>query len=402
MPGKKILFVSGSLGLGHVTRDLAIVNALRGLNAQWDVSWLTGNPQDLFLKEQGEIVCPESAAYGNENRIAENVADGFKLNMIKYVFSARKSWSRNIAIFKKLMETGGFDLIIGDETYDLNLALKNHPEMKKAPYVIIYDFIGVGAATNNLFEKLGAWIWNRVWVKGYKKDAPFFDLGLFVGEEEDIPDEKLGWGLPNRRVLARERSFAFLGYILPFNPGDYVDKKATRHKLGYGEEKLVICSIGGTKLGQELLELCGRAFPLIKEKIPNLRFVLNCGPRLETSRVNVPKGVEVLGYIPKLYEHFAAADLAIVQGGGTSTLELTALRRPFLYFPVEGHYEQEVFVARRLARHQAGIRMSYSHSTPQSLADEVVSQIISVPSWPPVPVNGAQKAAELIQRLLLK
>ena len=72
--------------------------------------------------------------------------------------------------------------------------------------------------------------------------------------------------------------------------------------------------------------------------------------------------------VRNLYEHFAACDLAIVQGGGTTTLELTALHRPFLYFPLEGHSEQELAVAGRLQRHQAGIRMSYSKTTAWLLA----------------------------------
>lgn len=55
--------------------------------------------------------------------------------------------------------------------------------------------------------------------------------------------------------------------------------------------------------------------------------------------------MEVRGYVDRLYEHFAVSDLAVVQAGGTTTLELTALRRPFLYFPVEEHFEQRVHVA---------------------------------------------------------
>ena len=58
--------------------------------------------------------------------------------------------------------------------------------------------------------------------------------------------------------------------------------------------------------------------------------------------------------MPRLYEHFAACDVAVVQGGGTSTLELTALRPPFVYFPLEGHAEQTLVVAKRLARQGAG------------------------------------------------
>ena len=36
----------------------------------------------------------------------------------------------------------------------------------------------------------------------------------------------------------------------------------------------------------------------------------------------------------ELYRHLAACDLAVVQGGLTTTMELTAAKRPFLYFPL--------------------------------------------------------------------
>jgi UDP:flavonoid glycosyltransferase YjiC (YdhE family) len=110
--------------------------------------------------------------------------------------------------------------------------------------------------------------------------------------------------------------------------------------------------------------------------------------------------VEVRGYVPRLYEHFAACDLAIVQGGGTTTLELTALRRPFIYFPLEGLFEQNLVVAKRLARHGAGERMLYSETAPEKLAEAAVEQLGREASWPPIPTDGARRSAELINELL--
>lgn len=103
--------------------------------------------------------------------------------------------------------------------------------------------------------------------------------------------------------------------------------------------------------------------------------VLVCGPRLDPASIEAPPGVEVRGYVPQLYEHFAACDLAVVQGGGTTTLELTVLRRPFLYFPLENRFEQNLVVAERVARHRAGKRMSYSQTTPERLADAIFGLI---------------------------
>ena len=65
-------------------------------------------------------------------------------------------------------------------------------------------------------------------------------------------------------------------------------------------------------------------------------------------------GLEVRAYVHELYRHLAACDLAVVQGGLTTTMELTANRRPFLYFPLRHHFEQNFHVRHRLERYGAG------------------------------------------------
>jgi UDP:flavonoid glycosyltransferase YjiC (YdhE family) len=107
----------------------------------------------------------------------------------------------------------------------------------------------------------------------------------------------------------------------------------------------------------------------------------------------------VRGYVPKLYEHLDACDVAVVQGEGTTTLELTALRRPFLHFPLEGHCEQEVAVAGRLARHGAGVRMTLSQTTPEMLAERVAVLVGTEPDYPAIACDGARRAAEVALRL---
>ena len=124
--------------------------------------------------------------------------------------------------------------------------------------------------------------------------------------------------------------------------------------------------------------------------------LLVCGPRFDKGSLRVPPGVQLAGYVPQLYRHLAACDLAIVQAGGSTTLELTALRRPFLYFPLEGHFEQQVCVCGRLARHGAGIRMSYNQTTPESLAEAAVAAMGRRPEHPPIRADGTTKAAGII------
>jgi UDP-N-acetylglucosamine:LPS N-acetylglucosamine transferase len=397
MPKKKILYISGSLGLGHITRDLAIAKELRKQNPEVELFWLAAHPANVVLKEVGENLLPD--VWADETVVAEDSARGFKLGLMKYAFKIRKAWAQHLGVFKRIIQRKEFDLVIGDETYEIDIVLKNRSLVIDIPFVMIYDFIGVDAMTKNPLERLGVYINNRKWAKGYKRVPYPVDLMLFVGELEDVADKKFGFLLPNRRDWAKALC-KFVGYIFQFDPKEYTDKAKVRSKLGYGKGALVVCSIGGTSIGKELLELCGQAYPLIRERIPDLRMVLVCGPRLSAKSLKVPEGVEVREYVPSLYEHFAACDLAIVQGGGTTTSELTALKRPFLYFPIEGHFGQELLGVEKLTRYQAGIKMMYSKTTPESLAEKVLSTLGKEVSYIPIPTDGAKKAAQLINELI--
>lgn len=395
----KILYISGSLGLGHVTRDLAIARQLRQEMPGAEIEWLAAHPATLFLEEAGEKLLPEARQYADENRSAEQAARGANLNLLWYLLKARAAWRQNVDLFRKVVTSKQYDLVIGDETYEINLALRKFPELKQFRFVMIFDFVGLEPMTRNPLEYLGVYYWNRVWSHDYRlKIKPPYDLGLFVGVEKDVPDTSFGIGLPNRREFAKAM-YRFVGYVFPFDPVDYANKKEVRKKLGYDNRLMVIASIGGTAIGRELLELCGEAYTLAKMQIPDLRMVLVTGPRLSADLLRVPEQVEIREFIPRLYEHFAACDLAIVQGGATSTLELTAIRRPFIYFPIEGHSEQ-AGVARMLAQHGAGIRMELSTTTPALLADKMVTHLGTDVNYPDIPCDGAHKSAELIAGLL--
>ncbi len=397
----KVLFISGSLGLGHITRDIAIADHLRKLLPGIDIEWLAANPATILLIEKGERLVPGADQYANENVSAEKAAKGSSLNLISYLLKSRSIWKQNKDFFLNLIAIKKYDLVIGDETYEINLALREHPEMKKFPFVMIFDFVGLHALTMNPLERLGVYYWNRVWSHDYRlKQKPPYDLALFVGELDDVPDNSFGFMLPDRREFAKAL-YTFIGYVFPFDVKLFSDKQEIRKKLGYGDEPLLICSLGGTAIGKELLELCGQACNIVKEKIPDLHAVFVTGPRLSADSIDLPEGIDVKGYIPRLYEHFASCDLAIVQGGATSAFELTALRKPFIYFPLEKHSEQ-ANVSRILSQRGAGIKLVLSKTTPEYLADQIIKNIGQNVSYPDIPSDGAHKAAQSLVQLLEK
>ena len=393
MAKQRILFISWTLGLGHITRDLAIARELRKRTPDIELSWLACSPAVEVLREAGEDVLPESPRLVNETELMEQVSEkGHRLNLLKYCIRWATGWGPNFQVFESVIKKRKFDLLVGDEAYEIVAALLQRRLSLEKPFLAIHDFFGVDPIKNNLFEKLMGY---RI-VRGFHGTDPAGLVRfLFAGELEDLPDDRFGFLLPNRRQWARKHC-QFLSYIIPFSPSHYSDTSQIRAKIGYGDDPLIVCSIGGTAIGKNLLELCGRAFPLIKGEIPDLRMLLVCGPRLSPESLSVPDSVEVLGYVPALFEYFAASDLAIVQGGGTTTNELAALRKPFLFFPLEEHFEQQVHVTGKLKRLGAGIEMHYSKTTPELLAATILENIGKEVTWPRIPADGAKKAAEII------
>ena len=102
----------------------------------------------------------------------------------------------------------------------------------------------------------------------------------------------------------------------------------------------------------------------------------------------------------ELYRHLAACDLAVVQGGLTTTMELTASRRPFLYFPLARHFEQNYHVRHRLDRYRAGRCMDYQTAGPADIAAAIAAEIGREVDYRPVATDGAVRAASLLASLL--
>ena len=124
MTSTRVLYISGSIGLGHARRDLAIARELRRLDPRVEISWLAGEPASHLIAEAGETLIPESAAYGDETAVAEDAAEGFSLNLLgRFALRARSAWKRAVAIFEEVSAKHPYDLLIGDEIYEINAAL---------------------------------------------------------------------------------------------------------------------------------------------------------------------------------------------------------------------------------------------------------------------------------------
>ena len=143
-----------------------------------------------------------------------------------------------------------------------------------------------------------------------------------------------------------------------------------------------------------------QSYPMARAKLPELRMIVVAGPRIDPASLNAPEGVEVRAFVPDLDRHLAACDLALVQGGLTTCMELTAAGTPFLYFPLKNHFEQNFHVAHRLDRYGAGRRMEFATSTPDMIADAMVDALRAPTQFKPVEAGGAVRAARMLAELI--
>jgi predicted glycosyltransferase len=197
------------------------------------------------------------------------------------------------------------------------------------------------------------------------------------------------------------RHFDFCGYVLGEHPDQFGSRQELRARLGYREdEKICIVTVGGSGVGAPLIRRILAAYPIAKRHIPELRMVVVTGPRLDPASFELPDGVEARGFVPDLDRHLAACDLAVVQGGLTTTMELAAAGTPFLYFPLRNHFEQNFHVAHRLDQYGAGRRMEYQSSDPDRIAAVMVEELARPVAFRPVEADGAARAAAMLAELL--
>jgi pimeloyl-ACP methyl ester carboxylesterase/predicted glycosyltransferase len=396
---KRALYVSSPIGLGHVRRDLAIAGELRTRHPDLEIDWLTQHPVTQVLQEQGERVHPASRWLASESAHIESEAGEHDLNVFQAARRMDEIMAANFMVFHDLVSDEPYDLWIVDEGWDVDHFLFDNPELKRTAYAWLTDFVGwLPMPEGGAAEAVLTADWNAERVERMRRYPRLRDRSVFVGNPADLVDVPLGPELPTVRDWALER-YTCAGYVT--GSAALQDRQALRAELGYRPgERICLVAVGGSGVGGHLLRRVAAAFPLAEKAIPGLRMIAVTGPRIDPASVPVPDGVEVRGYVPGLYRHLAACDLAVVQGGLTTTMELAAAGTPFIYVPLARHFEQQIHVAHRLAQYRAGRRLDYTAIDPEYLAEAIVTEIDRPVDYRPVETDGAARAAALLAELL--
>ncbi len=399
--GPRALYMSSPIGLGHARRDVAVANELRQLVPDLEIDWLAQDPVTRVLKAEGERIHPASTELVSESGHFESESAEHDLHCFQAWRRMDEVLVSNFMVFHDLVEAEPYDLWIGDEAWELDYFLHENPELKRAAYCWLTDFVGwlpmPDGGERELFLTAD---YNAEMVEQIDRYPRLRDRAIFVGNPEDIVPDRLGPELPLIRDWT-EQHFDFAGYVTGFDPQAFADRDALRAELGYApDERVCIVSVGGSGVGADLLGRVIDAHPIAAREVPGLRTIVVAGPRIDRGSLPHHEGLEVVGYVHNLYRHLAACDLAVVQGGLTTAMELTANRRPFIYFPLKHHFEQNFHVRHRLERYGAGRRMDFDDATPAMIAVAIAEEIGREVDYRPVETDGARRAAERIAEML--
>ena len=309
----------------------------------------------------------------------------------------------NFMVFHDLVCQEQFDVWVGDEAWELDHFLHENPELKTAPFVWMTDFVGyLPMPDGGEHEAFLTADYNAEMIGHVERLPRVRDAAIYFGSEHDIVPDAFGPGLPGIRDWT-SRHYRMVGHAPGFDPSAMPSREDLRAQLGWEpDERVCVVSVGGSGVGEPLLRRVVDALPLARERVPGLRMVAVTGPRIEPSSLPAADGLEVFGYVHELRRHLAACDVAVVQQGLTTTMELVVSGRPFLSLPLAHHFEQRYHVRHRLDRHGARDWLDWEDATPEAIAEAIERLVGTEPEYAPVPSDAAALAAGAIAELIAR
>lgn len=343
-------------------RDIAIAKQLQRL-AEVEVDWLVPDPAREFMLERGYRVLDSSAELlGSGRSYVQVFADSTdEFNLIRYILAEGKLHKHDFVVSSQAWEEASYDVIIGDEAFWLLSGFAAGWKPKPAPFVFITDFIATKAMRPRPRDLFVSWFSNFKFSMSHR--GP--DLYLYIGDAREIPDERMGFALPNRRAWAR-RHCRFVKPVADIDLDAIPERLEMRQRLGLPEDgALFVATVGPEGRYPERVAKVEAVFELLREEAPDAHFIL-VSPGGGTR-----PWIRYEEYLERLPHYFAASDFVITQSGYGKFIELSALGTPFIAIPLEHHFEQEHFMGHRLAHHGNGQLLTLRDHSPADIADTI-------------------------------
>ncbi len=284
-------FFSSPIGLGHVTRDIAIVDCFENIST----NFVTGDGAAKILKNLNFKV---EDVYKPPQFIVEN---GSLKNSARWLWKYYQYYKDCKKISTKIIELDSPNLIVSDEDFASLSVAQN----KKIPTVLITDIL------ETRFTKGFTSLIEKKMNKSMLEIIKNCDVVILP---EDGPDED---------------NIHRVGPIVRHTKNS---RDELREKFSF-DKKTILVTIGGTDTGKFLIEKFLEILPKINEN----EIVLVTGP----SMTKKFEKIRNLGFVNNLHEVIYAADVLVSLAGKSTIDEAKEYGTPGIFIPIKGHFEQE-------------------------------------------------------------
>jgi pimeloyl-ACP methyl ester carboxylesterase len=139
---KRVLYISSPIGLGHARRDLAVASELRRHHPDVQIDWLAQQPVTTMLDGAGEHVHPGSAWLASEVAHIDDECAEHDLHAFQAIRRMDEILVNNFMVFHDIVDADHYDLVVGDEAWEVDYFLHENPELKRFAFAWMTDFVG--------------------------------------------------------------------------------------------------------------------------------------------------------------------------------------------------------------------------------------------------------------------
>lgn len=334
-----LTFFSSPIGLGHVTRDIAVAQHLNNIK----IKFVSGEGGPKLFSDYG------FEAQNLYKPPIFEIQDGTLKNPLRWLFRYYSYYKKCKDISSDIIEKERPKLIVSDEDFaSLTIA-----QEKKLKTVLITDIL-----ETNFAKGIGSFIEKKM-NKSMKEIMKKCDV-IILPEDGSDEDNIIRVGPIVRKIL--------------------YSREELRKRFSF-DRKTIVISIGGTSAGQFLIE---KTIQVYKKLNLDADMLIVSGPALKISG----KGIRNLGFVNNLHEIIYAADLIISLAGKSTIDEAESYGTPGIFIPIKGHFEQEANAK----------KAGFSFEDLNRLESLIPTKINE--KRDPKMCDGAQKAANIIKKFL--
>ncbi len=173
--------------------------------------------------------------------------------------------------------------------------------------------------------------------------------------------------------------------------------------VGSGEKTIVV-SIGGGRVGSELIDCAVKASALIGDRLPH-RMLIFTGPYLPEedfrriqSEIEGGSNFRLQRYTTQFISYLRRADLLISMAGYNTCMNIITTRTRAIVYPFTGNNNQEQSIRANKLADLGVVEVINAHELkPEILAEKIMLIIRKPPAdRPPLDLSGAEKSAEVL------